>query len=67
VLPDQDLPGIRAEAAQGRVPSNEALKPFMPEYLEAVERRLGDGEAGVVPQPQRANLRDRLRYLFCGR
>jgi hypothetical protein len=53
VLPEQDLPGIRAEAAHGRVPSNEALTPFMPEYLEAVSRRLGDGAVSPVPWPRR--------------
>jgi hypothetical protein len=67
VLPNQDLPGIGAESAQGRVPSNEALKPFMPEYFEAVDRRLRDGESGAVPEPQRARFRNRLRFLFRGR
>ena len=68
VLPDQeDLPGIRAESAQGRVPSNEALKPFMAEYFEAVDRRLRDGEASAVPRPQQARFRDRSRFLLCGR
>lgn len=43
VLPEEDLPGIRAEATEGRVPSNAALIPFMPEYLEAVRRRLENG------------------------
>jgi hypothetical protein len=43
VLPEEDLPGIRAEAAQGWVPSNDALTPLMPEYLEAVDRRLRGG------------------------
>ena len=67
IAPDHDLPGIRAECAQGRVPSNEALKPFMPEYFEAVDRRLRDGESGAVPQPQPTRFRDRLRFLFRGR
>jgi hypothetical protein len=68
VLPNQDdLPGIRAESAQGGVPSNGALKPFMAESFEAVDRRLRDGEARAVPRPQRAMFRDRLRFLFCGR
>jgi hypothetical protein len=42
VLPEEDLPGIRQEAKHGRVPSNDALTPFMAEYFEAVNRRLRD-------------------------
>jgi hypothetical protein len=37
-----DMPGLRAEVEQGRVPSNEALLPFLPEYHQAVQRRLED-------------------------
>lgn len=59
VLPEEDLSGIRAEAAQGRVPSNEALTPFMPEYLEAVRRRLGGSTIGAMPQPWRWRKRRR--------
>jgi hypothetical protein len=51
VLPEKDLPGIRAEAAEGRVPSNQALTPFMPEYLEAVRRRLGPARSAVRRGP----------------
>ena len=64
VLPDEDMPGFRDELKKGGVPANEALLRFLPEYNEAVDRRLRDGEAGSV-SPQR-RLRDRLRHPFGG-
>lgn len=57
VLPEQDVPGIRAEVTQGRVPSNEALLPFLPEYLAAVDRRLRDGETGTVRQARQRRFK----------
>jgi hypothetical protein len=42
VLPEEDVLGIREEAKHGRVPSSDALAPFMAEFREAVDRRLKD-------------------------
>ena len=45
VLPAGDLPGFRAAIARGGVPSNEELNALLPEYFEAVDRRLRVGAA----------------------
>jgi hypothetical protein len=66
VLPDEDLPGLRKEVENGRMVSNTALAEFLPEYLEAVERRLGDGGARAVEPRRRGRLRSRLRHPIRG-
>jgi hypothetical protein len=64
VLPAEDMRKFRDELTKGGVPSNETLLRFLPEYNEAVDRRLRDGEAEAVPPRQR--LRDRLPHPFGG-
>lgn len=42
MLLKEDMPGIREEIENGRVPSSDTVAPFMAEHFEAVNRRLGD-------------------------